>query len=156
MANQCPTSLHVTDSQKYLGVDLNYFSENFQSVATETTRFEPLVNQSADSTSLKALQKPSAKQKPSWDMSCGNWLGADFTGVVIKLGGFARVAVKSGDIEKNAIANAVWNRTSFIDTHIADIVFTGAMEDCYFENCAFTRVSFKNATLINNSLKIKV
>lgn len=82
-----------------------------------------------------------------------NFTGADFTGVVVKSGGFTGVAAKSGDFEKNTIANAVWNRTSFKDTQIADIVFTGALEDCYFENCAFTRVTFQHATLINTFFK---
>jgi len=77
----------------------------------------------------------------------------DFTGVVIKLGGFCGVASKSGGSEKNTIVNSVWNSTSFIDTQIADIVFNGTLEDCYFENCAFTRVTFQNSTLINTFFK---
>ena len=80
---------------------------------------------------------------------------ADFTGVVIKSGGFTGMFAKSGDLDKNTINKAVWNRTSFIDTQIADIVFTRPLEDCYFENCAFTRVTFKNATLINTFFKCK-
>jgi len=79
--------------------------------------------------------------------------GVDFTGVVIKSGGITGVVVKSGDFGKNTIANAVWNRASFIDTQIADIVFTGTLDDCYFENCAFTRVTFQNANLINTFFK---
>ena len=70
---------------------------------------------------------------------------ADFTGMVIKSGGF----------EKNKNANAMWNRTTFIDTQIADTVFTGTLEDCYFENCGFTRVVFQNSTLINTFFKNK-
>jgi uncharacterized protein YjbI with pentapeptide repeats len=235
-----------------LGVDLNYFSENFQSQAAEITPVEPVVNQS--------LELPSAKQKKqlSWDMSSGNWVdadfsglknlhskfsssnmqrckfigsdlsglllksnnvdscdfsssdisksriqgsnllnnifkdcslkesefsasningcdfsgadftgteisksyvygcdftGADFTEMVFKLGGLSGVSNKSGDIEKNAITKAVWNRTSFIDSQIADLVFTGRVEDCSFENCVFTRVTFRNATLINTFFK---
>jgi len=77
-----------------------------------------------------------------------DFTGVDFTRVVIKSDGFSGVVVKSGDLEKNTISKAVWNRTSFIDTHIADIVFTGTLEDCYFENCSFTRVTFQNTTLI--------
>jgi uncharacterized protein YjbI with pentapeptide repeats len=215
-----------------LGVDLNYFSENFKSVAIEIASNESLVKQSTELPSIKQ------KNMLSWDMSRGNWVdadfsglknlhekfsssnmqrckfigsdlsglllknnnvnscdfsgsdfssshiqnsnlannlfkecslkdtefsesyiygcdftGADFTGVVIKLGGFTGVVVKSGGLEKNTIANAVWNRTSFIDTQIADIVFAGTLEDCYFENCAFTRVTFQNSTLINTFFK---
>ena len=84
-----------------------------------------------------------------------DFTGADFAGVVIKSGGFTGVALKSGGLEKNTITNAVWKRTSFIDSQLADIVFTGTLEDCYFENCAFTRVTFQNSTLINTFFKNK-
>lgn len=84
-----------------------------------------------------------------------DFTGADFTAVVVKSGGFSGVVVKSADFEKNTIADAVWNRTSFIDTQIADIVFAGTLEDCYFENCVFTRVTFRNSTLINTFFKNK-
>ena len=242
-----------------LGVDLNYFSESFQSAATEMAPVESLVKQSDE---LPSGKHPDSyrEKKLSWDMSRGNWVdadfsglknlhekfsssnmqrckfigsdlsglllksnnvdscdfsgsdissshiqssnlvnnlfkdcslketefsgsnidgcdfsganftgtefsesniygcdftGADFTGVVIKSGGFSGVVIKSGGFEKNTIANAVWNRTSFIDTQIADIVFAGTLEDCYFENCVFTRVTFRNSTLINTFFKNK-
>ena len=233
-----------------LGVDLNYFSENFQSPATEKPSVEPSVKPSDE--------LPTGRQKLSWDMSRGNWVdadfsglknlhekfsssnmqrckfigsdlsglllkgnnvdscdfsgsdiskshiqgsnlgknifkdcslkeaefsgsnidrcdfsgadftgakfsksylyggyftGADFTGVVIKSGGFSGVVAKSGNFAKNVITNAVWNRTSFIDSQIADIVFTGTLDDCYFENCAFTRVTFQNVILSNTFFK---
>jgi uncharacterized protein YjbI with pentapeptide repeats len=215
-----------------LGVDLNYFSESFQSVATEIASVVSLAKQPTE------LPSGKHKNKLTWDFSRGNWVdadfsglknlhekfsssnmlrckfigsdlsglllknnnvascdfsgsdfsnshiqnsnlannlfkdcslketefsesyiygceftGADFTGVVIKSGGLSGVVVKSGDFEKNTIADAVWNRTSFIDTQIADIVFAGTLEGCYFENCAFTRVTFQNATLINTFFK---
>jgi len=84
-----------------------------------------------------------------------DFTGADFTGVGFNSGGFAGVAVKSGDTEKNTIADAVWNCTSFNAMYLADIVFQGAIEDCSFENCAFARVIFRNATLINTFFKNK-
>lgn len=69
--------------------------------------------------------------------------GADFSGVKFTSGGFGN----------NTITNALWNRTSFIESHIADIVFEGTLEDCFFENCAFARVTFQHATLINTFFK---
>jgi uncharacterized protein YjbI with pentapeptide repeats len=84
-----------------------------------------------------------------------DFTGADFTDVTLKSGGISGVAGKSGSLEKNTIADAVWNRTSFIETHIADLVFTGRLEDCSFENCSFTRVTFRNATIINTFFKNK-
>jgi uncharacterized protein YjbI with pentapeptide repeats len=244
-----------------LGVDLNYFSESFRSVATDMAPAESLVKQTDELSSGKnpepiAVGK-NREKKLSWDMSRGNWIdadfsglknlhekfsssnmlrcrfnssdlsglllkgnnvdrcdfsgsdisnsriqssnllrnlfkecslketvfsgsnfngcdfsganltatdfsesniygcdlnGVDFTGMVVKSGGFSGVATKSGS-EKNTIVNAIWNRTSFINTHIADIVFTGTLDDCHFENCAFTRVTFLNATLINTFFK---
>ena len=56
-----------------------------------------------------------------------DFTGVDFTGVTIKFGGFTGVAGKSGDIGKNTISKAVWNRTSFIETEIADIIFEGTI-----------------------------
>ena len=47
---------------KIFGVDLNYFSESFQSVDTETSTVEPLEKQSVEFTYLKQ------KKKHSWDM----------------------------------------------------------------------------------------
>ena len=195
-----------------LGVDLNYFSESFQSEATES-----------DPDSYR-------EKKLSWDMSRGDWVDADFSGLknlhekfsssnmqrCLFIGSdmsglllknnnvdscdfsgsdfsnshiqnshlsnnlfkdcslketkfsesyiygcdftgadFTGVEFKSGGLEKNTIANAVWNRTSFKTIYVADIVFEGTLEDCYFENCSFTRVTFKNATLINTFFKNK-
>lgn len=68
---------------------------------------------------------------------------ADLTGVVIRSGGF----------EKNGFTGAVLNRTSFIDSGIADMLFEGKVENCYFENCGFTKVTFQNATLTNTFFK---
>ena len=207
-----------------LGVDLNYFSESFQSAATEMAPVESMVKQSDE------LPSGRQKKKLSWDMSRGNWVDADFSGLknlhekfsssnmqrclfigsdmsglLLKSNNvdscdfsgsdfssshvqnsnlannlfkdcslketefsesyiygcdftgadFTGVVVKSGGLEKDTITNVVWNRTSFIDTQIANIVFTGALEDCYFENCAFTRVKFQNTTLINTFFKNK-
>ncbi len=58
-----------------LGVDLNYFSEASE---TETTEKKPDVTLEKQSPVL-----PSGKQKKklSWDMSRGNWVDADFSGL---------------------------------------------------------------------------
>jgi len=82
-----------------------------------------------------------------------NFKGADFTGAVIKSVGFSGVAGKHDDPDKSLTSDAVWNHTSFIDTYIADIIFSGTMKNCYFENCNFTRVTFVSATLINTFFK---
>ncbi len=227
-----------------LGVDLNYFSEARETVISEKTPNETLENQSP------TLPSGKQKKKLSWDMSRGNWVDADFSGLKnlhekfsssnmqrCKFNGsdmsglllkgnnvescdfsgsdissshvqssnlgnniFKNCSLKetkfsgsnidgcdfsganftgnefsecsmmgcnfsgadftgatfiSGGFQKNPIANAVWNRTSFNAMWIIDIVFDGTVEDCSFENCAFKNATFQNATLINNFFKTK-
>lgn len=211
-----------------LGVDLNYFSENFQSAASEMVPVESLSRQSTESPSGEE------KKKRSWNMSRGNlvdndfsglknlheefnhsniqrclFIGSDLTELLLKSNtvdgcnfsnanissshfqrcsllnslfkncllkeaqfsesqvkgcdfsgaDFTGVTLKTSSFLKNAIVDAVWNRTSFITTGFADIVFGGVLEDCFFEDCEFKEVKFQNSTLINtyfkNSRKLK-
>ncbi|MCK9209072.1 MAG: pentapeptide repeat-containing protein [Salinivirgaceae bacterium] len=203
-----------------LGVDLNYFSESFQPLATEPVEF--LTKQSAESPSGKQ------KKKLSWDMSRENlvdadfsglknlhekfsssnmqrclFVGSDLSGLLLKSNNvdscdfsgsdissshiqnsnlrnnlfkdcsvketefsgsnimgcdfsgadFTGAAFKSGGFQNNPMANVVWNRTSFNAMWIVDIVFDGIVDDCYFENCIFKKVTFQDATLINTFFK---
>jgi len=216
-----PDIITLNRLAEILGVSLNYFSEGIGPMATEIATVE---------LSEKEVELLSGKQakKPSWDMSRGNWVDADFSGLnnlneqfsssnmqrcsfigsdlsglLLKSNNvdscdfsgsnisnchiqssnlannifkncllhetefsksfiygcdlteadFTGVVVKSGGLEKNTTANAVWNRTSFIDTQLVDMVFDGTLEDCYFENCSFKRVAFQNSTLINTFFK---
>jgi uncharacterized protein YjbI with pentapeptide repeats len=235
-----------------LGVDLNYFSDKVQSGAMEIIPLERMVGQSAELTSQNATDLPFAKQKKklTWDMSRGNWMDADFSGLKnlnerfsssnmlrclfvgsdmsglllksnnvdrcdfsnsdisrshiqssnllnnqfkdcsLKKSDFSESNIngcdfsganftgtefsgsyimgcdfsgadfkgatfKSGGFQKNPIAKAVWNRTSFSNMSIIDMVFDGTVEDCSFENCAFKKVTFQNSTLINTFFKNK-
>ncbi|MPS66229.1 pentapeptide repeat-containing protein [Chryseobacterium sp.] len=206
-----------------LGVDLNYFSENFQSSSHEKIPLESL-EKNIDTISH------SENKKPKWDMSLGNWIDADFSGLKnlnekfsssnmqrckfigsdlsslilknnnvdhcdfsnsdisnsnfqrsnlannqfihcslkdVKFSGsyiyscdfthadFTGMTVNSGGFEKNTVVKAIWNRTSFIEAHINDIIFDGTVEDCSFENCSFKKVTFQNAKLINTFFKCK-
>jgi len=219
-----PDIITLNRLAEILEVDLNYFSQGTEPVATEIKSVEFSEKQSAE------LPSGKHKNKLSWDMSRWNWLGADFSGLknlnekfsssnmqrclfigsdmsglILKrnhidrcdfsgsdlrsshiqssnltnnlfkdcslketefsechIGGcdfsgadFTGVAVKSGAFVKNTIADAVWNHTTFIATQFADIIFTGTFDDCYFENCAFTRVTFQNSKLINTFFKNK-
>jgi uncharacterized protein YjbI with pentapeptide repeats len=212
-----------------LGVDLNYFSENYQSAATESEIVEPALKQPEDLPAGKNPDK-NREKKLSWDMSRGNWVDADFSGLknlqekfsssnmqrckfigselsglllrsnnvdscdfsdsdisnsriqnsnlgnnIFKncslketefsgsnIGGcdfsganFTGATFKYSNFLKNTLDDAVWNRTSFIGMAIDDIIFVGALDDCYFENCAFYRVTFQNVTLTNTFFKNK-
>lgn len=207
-----------------LGVDLNYFSQGFPSTVADKTSTEIAASQPAQQLAAKP------EKKLSWDMSRGNWVDADFSGLknlhekfsssnmqrckfigsdlaglllknnnvdscdfsgsdfskshiqnshlannILKgcclnetefstshisgcdLTGadFTGVVFKSGGLEKSVLADAIWNRTSFTDTYLADMTFEGNIEDCYFENCAFKRVSFQNAVLTSTFFKCR-
>jgi len=207
-----------------LDVDLNYFSEGLLPVSTEITPGETSEKQTNDISSSKQ------KKNRSWDMSRGNWMDADFSGLKnlhekfsssnmlrCKFVGsdmselllqnnnvltcdfsssdfsrsqilnsnlsnnlfkeclmketefsqtyitdcdftgadFTGVIIKSGGFAKNTIADAKWNCTSFIDSHIGHIIFTGTILDCSFENCSFIKMIFKNATILNTFFKNK-
>jgi uncharacterized protein YjbI with pentapeptide repeats len=62
---------------------------------------------------------------------------------------------KQSHFSRCNVEGAVWKHTSFKGSSLADITFEGAMDDCVFEFCAFTNVTFKNATLTNTFFKCK-
>lgn len=76
--------------------------------------------------------------------------GCDFSGA-----DFSEALFKSSAFTKNTLEKAVLRQTSFNATSLADIVFEGTLQDCYFENCAFSRVTFQQARLINTFFKCR-
>lgn len=76
--------------------------------------------------------------------------GCDFTGA-----DFSEAVFKSGGFEKNKLEDARWNSVSFQGMYLADLVIEGLVEDCYFEHCAFKRVTFQDAVLTNTFFKNK-
>jgi len=207
-----------------LGVDLNYFSENFTSLNTIEASVERLPEHAAE------LATDTPKAKRNWDMSLGNWVDADFSGlknlnekfsssnmknckfIGSELSGlllqannvvgcdftgsdisnsqfksshvvntkfndcllknaefsssyvkscnftgadFSDVVIKSSSFVKNTIENAVFVRTSFNASDIADIVFNSPISDCSFENCEFTKVTFRNSKITNTFFKCR-
>jgi uncharacterized protein YjbI with pentapeptide repeats len=82
-----PDIIMLNRLAEIVGVDLNYFSGNFQSATSETTNRELSEEESAELTTNPGLpekQRPiagKAEKNPSWDMSRGNWVDADFSGL---------------------------------------------------------------------------
>ncbi len=219
-----------------LGVDLNYFSDNFQSTVSDANADQKAkpenvsTESNASTSSFKKISDSKPKKKLTWDMSRGNWVDADFSGLkdlnekfsssnmqrckfigselsglLLKgnnvdscdfsqsnisnsklqrshfvgnkfkncslnesefsesyisacdftMADLTGVVFQSGGLEKATLTNAKWNGTSFKETYLTDLVFDGALDDCYFENCGFKRVTFQNATLTNTFFKNK-
>ncbi|MRS05584.1 XRE family transcriptional regulator, partial [bacterium] len=70
-----PDILTVIRLAEILGVDLNYFSDDAGADDREISSPGPAVNPPAD------LPPAKQKRKISWDMSRGNWVDADFSGL---------------------------------------------------------------------------
>ncbi len=230
-----PDIIKLNRLAEILGVDLNYFSGGIVPPVNETApaSFPPKVKiETASFAGEQGTELPStiSDKKLSWDMSRGNWAGADFSGLKnlhekfsasnmqrCKFNGsdlsglllksnhvescdfsgsdissshiqsshlvnnqfidcslrdadfsishitgcdlsgadLTGVTIKASSLHKNKATDAVWNRTSFINSNLDDMVFNSKVEDCYFENCAFKKVTFQNATLSNTFFKNK-
>ena len=70
-----PDIITLNRLSEILGVDLNYFSENFRSVAVENAAGKK------ENTLVENTSGEKREKKLSWDMSRGNWAGADFSGL---------------------------------------------------------------------------
>ncbi|NLR77349.1 pentapeptide repeat-containing protein [Chitinophaga eiseniae] len=211
-----PDIITLNQLAEILGVDLNYFSEKFTS--------------SPESASIVVLDEQPVKQPLNWDMSLGNWVDADFSGLknlhekfsssnmqrckfigaemsglllknnmitacdfsgsnldnshignshlvdnhfndcTLKAAQFSGSHIKNCDfsgadltgatftscaMEKNTLVNVRLHRTVFNATHLANLVFEGTLEDCYFENASFSRVTFQHSTLTNTFFKCR-
>lgn len=116
-----------------LGVDLNYFSESFQSEATKVASVEPLVKQSDE--------LPSGKQekKLSWDMSLGNWVDADFSGL-------------KNLHEKFNSSNM--QRCKFIGSDMSGLLLkSNNIDSCDFSGSDISSSHIQNSHLVNNLFK---
>jgi transcriptional regulator with XRE-family HTH domain len=121
-----------------LGVDLNYFSESFRSAAIESDsyRMEPdksFVKQPADLPSVKE------KKKLSWDMSHGNWVDADFSGLKNLNERFSSSNMKS---------------CKFIGSDLSGLLLkSNNVDSCDFSGSDLSNCHFENSNLANNLFK---
>lgn len=72
-----------------------------------------------------------------------NFNGTDFSGTE-----FFEV-----NLEKSTCENAIWSFTSFKNSNLSGIVFSGKMENCHFEKCSFYNVRFENVELKDTFFK---
>jgi uncharacterized protein YjbI with pentapeptide repeats len=125
-----PDIITINRLAEILGVDLNYFSESFQSEATETAHDESLLKHSDDLLSGKQ------KKKLSWDMSRGNWMDADFSGL-------------KNLNEKFSSSNML--RCLFIGSDMSGLLLkNNNVDSCDFSGSDFSRSQIQNSNFTNN------
>jgi len=116
-----------------LGVDLNYFSETSQPPTTEMSPAEALVNQPGLMPNVKQ------KKRRSWDMSRGNWVGADFSGLK--------------NLHKK-FSSSNMQRCRFIGSDLSGLHLKGNnVDSCDFSGSDFGSSLIQTSNLVNNVFK---
>ena len=157
------------------GVDLNYFSDTFQStsIAMQDKNYsiEPPFEQSN--------KEPKKRFDWNWDMSNSNWKDADFSGlknlkdkfsssniknckfVKSDLSGltlkgnaisdcdFSQSEIRNGKIYASEISKSTFNETSLIDAEIHQ----SEIKNCNFDNSNLSGAEFNNSNFQKNSIE---
>ncbi len=121
-----------------LGVDLNYFSESYQSMASGSDNSREITTESF----IKQPEESSsgnAKKKLSWDMSRGNWQGADFSGL-------------KNLHEKFSASNM--QRCKFIGSDLSGLLLkSNNVDSCDFSGSVIRSSHIQTTNLLNNIFK---
>jgi len=116
-----------------LGVDLNYFSDNFQTNNAERTSPEILNKQ----TSEILIKKPAKKFDWNWNMSQGNWSDADFSGLKNLKEKFSSSNIKN---------------CKFINAELSGLILgKNNIELCDFSGSDIRESKIQSSNLLNNN-----
>jgi transcriptional regulator with XRE-family HTH domain len=155
-----------------LGVDLNYFSEGLFPVSTELTPNEFSKKQTNDLSSSKQ------KINRSWDMSRGNWMDADFSGLknlhekfsssnmlrckfsgsemsglLLKSNNVLACDFSGSDFSRSQIQNSNFSNNLFKDCSMKETEFLHTyITDCDFTGADFTGVIIKSGGFGKNTI----
>ena len=156
------------------GLDLNYFSNSYQFENTETTTVQPTAKDTVES---------SSKQRKNfdwnWDMSKGNWVYADFSGLKNLKEKFSSSNIKnckflssdlsglilksnyidicdfsSSDLRNSKIQRSFLTKNIFTNCSLIDAEFTGSeINNCDFTNANFSGTEFSGTSFQNNIIE---
>ncbi len=155
-----------------LGVDLNYFSDSFQTAASEASSPEPLPKLPTDSPA------PEQKKKLNWDMSKLNLVDSDFSGLknlheklsstniqrclfigsdmsglllnnnIVGDCNFSNSEISNSQIQSSVLSNNNFKNCSLKETEFAK----NLIGDCDFSGADFTKATFKSGTFLKNTV----
>ena len=149
-----------------LGVDLNYFSETFKSNVSES-QFETTQKQTDEI--LKT--KPKTNSGLSWNMSSGNWVDADFSGLnnlkdkfstsnmkncklidsdlsnlILKSNNIIGCDFSNSDLRNSKIQTSNVQNNQFVACLLIDTEFSSSeIKNCNFSNANFSGVELKTS-----------
>lgn len=152
-----------------LGVDLNYFSETFKSNVPEN-QAEATKKQSIEISSTK----PKTNSGLSWNMSSGNWVDADFSGLNLKDkfstsnmkncklvdSDLSNLTLKSNnivgcdfsnsDLRNSKIQTSDLQNNQFVECLLIDTEFSSSeIKNCNFSKANFSGVELKTSEFRN-------
>jgi uncharacterized protein YjbI with pentapeptide repeats len=157
------------------GLDLNYFSDSFQSVTNQRQNDKTLTEQPIEQLS----SEPKKRFNWNWDMSNNNWVDADFSGlkdlkdkfsssniknckfVSSDLSGltlkgnaigdcdFSQSDIRNGKIYASDISESTFKEANLIDAKVQQT----EIKNCDFDNCDFSGAEFINSNFQKNSIK---
>ncbi|MBI5538734.1 MAG: pentapeptide repeat-containing protein [Bacteroidia bacterium] len=167
-----PDILTLNRLAEIMGVDLNYFSESFQSADTEVTNNLPLTKEPTE------LKSGVQNRKLNWDMSKLNLVDSDFSGLknlhekfsssnmqrCLFIGSnmsglllnsnnvdgcdftdsnICNSQIQSSNLGKNIFKNCSLKETEFSKSNI---------QACDFSNADFTKTTFKSSNFLKNTI----
>lgn len=157
------------------GLDLNYFSDTFQSVTSEKQNETVSNGQSIE----QSNEEPIKRFDWNWDMSNSNWIDADFSGLKdlkerfsssniknckfiksdlsgLTLKGnaiadcdFSQSDIRNGKIYASEISKSIFQETSLIDAEIQQ----SEIKNCNFDNSNLSGAEFINSNFQKNSIE---
>jgi uncharacterized protein YjbI with pentapeptide repeats len=157
-----------------LGVDLNYFSETFKSNVAES-QFETPIKQTAEISATKLKTNSGL----SWNMSSGNWIDADFSGLnnlkdkfstsnmknckfidsdlsnlILQSNNIIGCDFSNSDLRNSKIRTSNMENNQFIECLLIDTEFTSSeIRNCNFSKANFSGVELKTSDFKNCSLE---
>lgn len=128
------------------GVDLNYFSDTFQSLTIEKDT-ELVTNKE---NTEQPYEEPKKRFDWNWDMSQGNWIDADFSGLKDLKDKFSSSNIKNCKFIKSDLSglNFKSNEISLSDFSESD------MRNCKIQSSELSKNKFLNCSLIDSQFTL--
>lgn len=130
-----PDILTLNHLAEILGVDLNYFSAGFQAADMASS------GQSSNQTPTDVLPLPTGNKedKLNWDMSGGNWVDADFSGL--------------GNLQEK-FSSSNMQRCLFIGSDLSGLVLKrNNIERCDFSGSDISNSRVQGSSVVSNSFR---
>ena len=174
-----PDILTLNRLAEILGVDLNYFSESFQSEASEVTSIESLTKPSTESLSgVQNLPAGKAGKKLNWDMSKLNLVDSDFSGLknlhekfsssnmqrclfigsnmsglLLNSNNVDGCDFTDSDISNSQIQSSNLSKNIFKNCSLKETTFSKSnINACNFSDADFTKTTFKSNSFLKNTI----